>query len=683
MLALPAFFPLFFIFSSVCQSAYGNEPTDSATTLKEVTVSVAPRKLMSTPDLGATSLNVDAAGRLTRMFGEADPLRYARMSGGLSAAGDYSSGLSAQGAGFSQSLFRVGRATVFFPYHFGGIFSMFNSLHFPTLYVEKSIHDVSAASRLGALFDVRSRDRHPDRFRGTVNVGMTASSLGLRIPVSDRFSLDLSGRISYIDKLYGPMLDMKDQTIRYSFSDAALTARWTPSDADLIKVDALLNSDHLNVFDHHYYLDTHLDWGNLAASAIWSHESATPFKLWGAFSGFSNTLIADIPGIDLHVPSEMMEGNIGFEIDIPLKSTGSADSPADGSSRYGMIKAGAEALCYASLPQDIYGLKKWRRASEARLYASWVKRLGKRFSLDVGLKGSYYSSAEYRNFFAAPEVSVSFDNGRDRSKLHFSVYPQYLHQTGYVDVGLSSNFWITASSAAPVEKAIAVSAAYERVLLDGKLTIGVEPYFKKILHEPEYSGILLELLESDYNLDSHLLVSNGFNAGFDLTLRFTAGRFSASGAYSLGFARRKYPTAPDRYLPSVSEGLHNLNAFLSYSFGRGWNIGATFTLSSGRCYTPVRAVYMIGENVMLIYGDRNSARMPIYHRLDLSGSYTFQTGGRFPLRHSVVLSVINAYGRRNIELCSYRMSADDGTFYLHKVPSLYRFLPSLSYSVEF
>lgn len=75
--------------------------------------------------------------------------------------------------------------------------------------------------------------------------------------------------------------------------------------------------------------------------------------------------------------------------------------------------------------------------------------------------------------------------------------------------------------------------------------------------------------------------------------------------------------------------------------------------------------------------------MPDYQRLDLSGTYRFRTGGRIPLNHTVNISLINAYGHRNVESQFFAIDGETMRYKLYRVSSLYRFLPSVSYSIDF
>ena len=153
--------------------------------LQEVEVTSTRGKYAVNDILDATTLDVDALGKIMRVGGEADPLRYVRLMPGIGVGSDYSAGLSVDGTDPSQSLVSVDGAPLFFPYHFGGLFSILNESHFPKVTLRKSIHPVSMPSRLGGCISVDSRDYPIRKPRGEVNVGMMASSLSASVPLSN------------------------------------------------------------------------------------------------------------------------------------------------------------------------------------------------------------------------------------------------------------------------------------------------------------------------------------------------------------------------------------------------------------------------------------------------------------------------------------------------------------------
>ena len=110
---------------------------------------------------------------------------------------------------------------------------------------------------------------------------------------------------------------------------------------------------------------------------------------------------------------------------------------------------------------------------------------------------------------------------------------------------------------------------------------------------------------------------------------------------------------------------------------------------SGRPYTPYLGSYPFplpdGSSRQLpVYGDLNSARLPEYHRADVSVSYQFYFRNT---RARIQLSCYNVYNRKNIRDIQY-LTVDTGpgqndfTITERKVLML-GFLPSLNLSLRF
>ena len=51
--------------------------------------------------------------------------------------------------------------------------------------------------------------------------------------------------------------------------------------------------------------------------------------------------------------------------------------------------------------------------------------------------------------------------------------------------------------------------------------------------------------------------------------------------------------------------------------------------------------------------------------------------------HELNLSVVNAYGRENVEMSTFSVNTVTGVYSRRDISSLYRFLPSLSYTLSF
>jgi hypothetical protein len=59
------------------------------------------------------------------------------------------------------------------------------------------------------------------------------------------------------------------------------------------------------------------------------------------------------------------------------------------------------------------------------------------------------------------------------------------------------------------------------------------------------------------------------------------------------------------------------------------------------------------------YADRNSNRIPDYHRLDISATYDFKKNSRRKYKQSLNFSVYNLYARRNAYSVTFRQNENN------------------------
>ena len=89
-------------------------------------------------------------------------------------------------------------------------------------------------------------------------------------------------------------------------------------------------------------------------------------------------------------------------------------------------------------------------------------------------------------------------------------------------------------------------------------------------------------------------------------------------------------------------------------------MAVTGLISSGRVYTPNNNL-MIRENENANYtlvadaGTRNSKRLPIVHRIDMSVTRSLRLLAK---NRDIGISIFNVFNRRNISHRSYNLSAD-------------------------
>lgn len=135
-----------------------------------------------------------------------------------------------------------------------------------------------------------------------------------------------------------------------------------------------------------------------------------------------------------------------------------------------------------------------------------------------------------------------------------------------------------------------------------------------------------------------------------------------------------------------------LNLVGNYQLNDRWLFGFKWTIQSGLLYTPIidtRASTTHPDTNLPVYGELNSERLPVYHRLDIRSEYMRPTGFGF---WSIFVDVLNAYDQKNIEGYQYapngfevESSPPDG--FGDNVPVAaqegFRFFPSIGFKIQF
>lgn len=658
--------------------ARADEPTDTtATLLHEVVVDGSGGTAVRVASDG--NMRVDAAGisRGLRLLGEADLLGALKRSGGVSTIGDYGSGVIIQGNTPYQSIYRIDGAPVFFPYRFGGVFSTFNTSHFSSLSVRRYNRGASAPNRLGAVIDLMPALDFKAPLAGSVNVGLLASTLTLKTSAAGRFALTASGRTSYIDEVYGRFLNTETNTTRYRFSDLNLSAAWRIDSLSNLAVNLLHTTDRLAAGNVNYAMTTRLNWRNTLASLSWTHTGVHRASVRAWYSDFASGLTVDMPQFDV-------DGRAS------IRSVAAAGDVALTQARGFVpeVTVGAEAGLFRTVPlwaqlsgevtQPSAPARRQDNA-EVRLFADARFVPLRQLTFSVGLSVSTFS---FREYSVDPRLSAEFRFRGNTWTLGAGRFVQYLHLVGFSDIGLASNFWYASRGAVKPQRSLDFTAGWSRGFMNGDLTVSASAYYKIVGSQAEYSGQVLDIINYDYSPEANIFMTDGYNVGADIGVHKNFGALTGSVTYAFGRAMRHLPGSREMF-PSLTDAGHQLKADAEYAFNDHWSVAAAFVYASGRVYTPTRYLYLIANRLIADYADRNSGRMPAYQRLDLSGTYRFRTGGRLPMVHTVNLSLINAYGHRNIESQYFAIDADGLRYKLYRVASLYRFLPSISYSIDF
>jgi ferric enterobactin receptor len=128
--------------------------------------------------------------------------------------------------------------------------------------------------------------------------------------------------------------------------------------------------------------------------------------------------------------------------------------------------------------------------------------------------------------------------------------------------------------------------------------------------------------------------------------------------YTVGKTSYTFPTLEASAFPSSQDQLQEVKVANSLQLASRWWLGTSWVIGSGRPYTPAIGVGAVWfptgvALTQVAFGAKNSSRLPIYHRLDLSSEREFRLGW---FRSTLGVSVFNVYNRKNAAERLYTMS---------------------------
>lgn len=146
----------------------------------------------------------------------------------------------------------------------------------------------------------------------------------------------------------------------------------------------------------------------------------------------------------------------------------------------------------------------------------------------------------------------------------------------------------------------------------------------------------------------------GYARGVEAVLeQSAAGGWSGWLTYALSWCRKQQGTDTMLYWDEYDRR-HSFNLQVQKVFGAEWTLAATFHLNTGAPYTPLlytnspnesnSADLNRGLSPFLIEGEKNSSRVPLYHRLDIKLSHEMP---KLPLHPYMYIEILNVYNQQN------------------------------------
>jgi outer membrane receptor protein involved in Fe transport len=271
-----------------------------------------------------------------------------------------------------------------------------------------------------------------------------------------------------------------------------------------------------------------------------------------------------------------------------------------------------------------------------------------RFTLTPGLRYTYFDMTG--DTFTEPRLAISLSlTDRIRLKGAWGLYSQIINNITREDVQQGNReFWVLSDGATiPYGKSthyiLGFSYETQTFLFD------VEAYAKDLSGLTEFA-LRFTPWNEDIDYDQFFYTGTGEARGLEFLVQKKYGSYTGWISYTLSKVEHLFPELEADPFPALHDQTHEFKLVSSYDL-RNWTFSGTWIYSTGRPYTePVGVVeeeILDGRRTIerVVLGEKNGARLPAYHRLDLSASYRFQLAGS---RSLVGASVFNAYDKKNV-----------------------------------
>ncbi|MBE6303268.1 MAG: TonB-dependent receptor [Bacteroidales bacterium] len=610
--------------------------------------------------------------RLPKILGNADPLHYVQLLPGVQTNSEYDAGLHVQGCDNMHNMLAIGGVPVYNAAHLLGLFSVFNSSHYPTMSFSKSMCESMTSGRLGGELSMQLPSLVPDSVNGEFAAGVMSSQGTLRVPVNRKSALFVSLRASYLNLLYGSLLEWDGNKLKYGFSDFNATYLYTPNEDNKIWLDFYGGYDDASVIESEA-TDFSAKWGNLLLAAHHEYKAENfNFEHYIYTTNYKNSF-------------SIVRKEINFRMPSAIYDWGYAGTFAGDNWRCGFSAVVHRIKPQSPLIETDNGYKEYstvtRNCKELLLHGKYRFSLFENFSVECGANTNFYISPSSKYYSSLnPAVTLGYETASlGRLSFMWDIRHQYILQTGLSSMGLPIEFRLSSDGNLPPQYSQNYTLSYSKDIFGGDYNLSCELYYKRLYNLIEYDGNIFDFYSDTFKMENVLIVGDGENYGLNLMLNKCSGSLTGWLSVAVGRAMRQSPLYGSGWYPANHERLYEFNAVATYKFNDKFDVGATFVAASGTPFTAPKKFYMVNGNLISEYDKHNSNRVAPYSRLDLSMNYTFHR--KAGVEQGVNFSIYNALMHKN--KIYYRLKFYENKFAYVGMGFIMSILPSVSYYCKF
>ncbi|MCB0644043.1 MAG: TonB-dependent receptor, partial [Phaeodactylibacter sp.] len=596
---------------------------------------------------------------------------------GVLSGGEGNTGFYVRGGGPDQNLILLDEAVVYNSGHLLGFFSVFNADAIKSTKLYKGAMPAEYGGRLSSVVDVRMREGNNKYHRIEGGLGLVASRITAQGPLQkDKSSYILSGRRSYAFDLAQPFIKNTDFAgTNYNFYDLNTKVNYQFSDRDRLYLSGYFGRDVLRYQsgERAFYFD--MTYGNATATLRWNHLLSD--KWFMNFSLIFNDYDFELAGGQAEFGADVYSGIRDWNAKLDLDYSPGTKHYLQLGSQYtyhritpSIATATNGEIEFSNDLQPQYAKEAgWYVQDEWRLHPSLAVNMGLRLSYFQRLgpytsksNGQVYEQGEPAEDYwgLEPRLTLRWRTGRNSSiKGGLARTYQYLHLVSNSTSTLPLDVWVPSSELVKPQIGWQYGIGYFQNLFSDNYETAVEVYYKDLQNQIDYRENYVNNVADD--LESQFVFGTGRSYGVELFFKKRFGDLNGWIGYTWSKTERIFPEINQGLpYPTTYDRRHDVSVVGNYQLSDRWSFGAIFVYGTGNAFTPLKSLYLIEQNLTVEYGGRNSARLPAYHRLDLSATFTPKPEAARQRRFysDWTFSIYNVYNRQNPFFVYYYLDTD-------------------------
>ena len=657
--------------------------------------------------IGVQRIGIDKLEKLPSFAGDLDVVKGVTNLPGVSVSGESSSYLNIRGGTNDQTLVLMNNTTIFNPGHLLGFFSVFNGDFVSGVTIYKGNIPAKYGLRSSSVLDVKMNKWSKKKLSVYGGLGIANSNLGVKTKLlDDKLDLHVGGRISYVNWLLNLVPDKDILRSSARFGDGNLSARYQLNENNSLFYSSYYGSDFFRFSDKVIY-----KWATFNNALKWTKAFNTDWILETEL--LSSTLNNETENLQLN--DEFLFENGISEYAIKSIVSNSKFSAGFDLTYYDITPGDSRPTTSNSLTvgKNIESEK----AMNIGVHSSYLIDFLDNFELSVGLRLNgflnmgpstrpvYQENAPYTienlvgersisgselassRYVLEPRLGLNYKLKDQTFKLGYSRVNQFMHLISNTVLINPSTVWKASDEFINPTQIDQYSAGYEYNFPSKEVTVSVDGFYKQMKDLVEYrDGAELVLNE---NLEQEILRGEGTSYGVEFLVSKDKGFVTglASYTYSRTFIevndqfQNVQINNGDRY-PFYSDRPHNIKASLDFNLSKKWTLSSNFTYITGAPISAPINVITIDEVRVPLFSQRNQARIPDYHRLDLVVTVKSRIRKSKKNNDRWVLTLYNVYGRDNVATIFFS-SENDLPAQPFSLVNIGRIVPTLTYKFEF